>query len=203
MTIFIILVIAIIIIRIFLTLNIKIEIKNLKILLPLKSKNIINKESEIWLKIYVLKKIKIAQINLKKIKTDNQKFKERMNKFKKNIKIGFNKNILKYIKNVNYGIEKLNLNILIGNEDAAITAISIGAISSLIGIFLKNKITNIENSKFTVLPIYNTNILKIELDGIFAFNIANIKNIVKFLMKGRVNKNDRTSYRRTYAYSDE
>lgn len=201
---FIIFAVFIIIFIIFLNLNIKIEIQKLKIVLPTKSETIINKESKILLKIYLIKKIKIAEINLKDIKINDQKFKERMNKLKNNIKIGFDKNSIKYIKNVDYKIEKLNLKLNIGLEDAAYTAISVGIIAALIANIIRKRITNLEKNKYEVIPVYqNSNNLKLEIEGIFTFNIVNIKDIVKFLMKGRVEKDGRTSNRRPYAYSNE
>ena len=193
--------ILIILFLISLTLKIKIEIKNLNLILPSKEK--INKESKLTLNIYILKKIKISEINLKKVKMDNEKIKEKMDNFRDNIKDGLNKNIIKYIKNINYKIEKLDLNVFIGLEDASTTAISVGIISSLIVLAIKNKIKNPEIARFQVLPVYNENFLKVELNGIFTFNIVNIKNIIKFLMKGRVNKNVKPSYRRSYAYNNE
>ena len=97
----------------------------------------------------------------------------------------------------------MNLKIIVGTEDAAITAIAVGIISSLISIFFHNKIFDINKQKYEVLPIYeNKSILKIEFDGIFTFKIANIIGMAKYL-KRRVNKNDRTSNRRAYAYSNE
>lgn len=196
--------ISILILLILITFNIKIHIENLKIILPFKDKRIINKESKILLKIYLLKKIKIAEIDLKNIKTDDKKFKDRMNKFKKNIKPDFYKNILNISKKINYKIEKINLKIVIGIEDAAITAIGVGIISTLISILLKDKIISNNSQKYQIIPNYkNYSSLSIEIDGIFTFNIANIKDIINFLKKGRVDKNDRSSYRRAYAYSNE
>ena len=74
----------------------------------------------------------------------------------------------------------------------------------MIGFLLKDKITNMQNQKFQVIPIYdNKNYLKIDFDGIISLNITNIINIINIFIKGRVKENDRTSYRRSYAYSNE
>ena len=43
----------------------------------------------------------------------------------------------------------------------------------------------------------------IELDSIITLKMENIINIIKFMKKGKVKKNVRTSNRRTYAYSNE
>ena len=186
---------------ILMSINVKIEIENLKFIVPKINGRYTNKDSKILLKIYILKKIKIAEINLKKINLNNEKFKNKIQSQIKQEK--FNINAINFLKNNNYILEKMNLKIIVGTEDAAITAIAVGIISSLISIFFHNKIFDINKQKYEVLPIYeNKSILKIEFDGIFTFKIANIIGMAKYL-KRRVNKNDRTSNRRTYAYSNE
>ena len=62
---------------------------------------------------------------------------------------------------------------------------------------LFEKVNNMANKS-----IQNKNILKIKFKGIFTFNIVNIMNMIKYI-KRRVDKNGRTSYRRSYAYSNE
>ena len=186
---------------ILMSINVKIEIENLKFIVPKIKGRYTNKDSKILLKIYILKKIKIAEINLKKINLNNEKFKNKIQSQIKQEK--FNINAINFLKDNNYILEKMNLKIIIGTEDAAITAIGVGIIASLISIFFHNKIFDINKQKYEVLPIYeNKSILKIEFDGIFTFKIANIIGMAKYL-KRRVDKNDRTSNRRTYAYSNE
>ena len=186
---------------ILMSINVKIEIENLKFIVPKINGRYTNKDSKILLKIYILKKIKIAEINLKKINLNNEKFKNKIQSQIKQEK--FNINAINFFKNNNYILEKMNLKIIVGTEDAAITAIGVGIIASLISIFFHNKIFDINKQKYEVLPIYeNKSILKIEFDGIFTFKIANIIGMAKYL-KRRVDKNDRTSNRRAYAYSNE
>ena len=186
---------------ILMSINVKIEIENLKFIVPKINGRYTNKDSKILLKIYILKKIKIAEINLKKINLNNEKFKNKIQSQIKQEK--FNINAINFFKNNNYILEKMNLKIIVGTEDAAITAIGVGIIASLISIFFHNKIFDINKQKYEVLPIYeNKSMLKIEFDGIFTFKIANIIGMAKYL-KRRVNKNDRTSNRRAYAYSNE
>ena len=189
------------ILLILMSINVKIEIENLKFIVPKINGRYTNKDSKILLKIYILKNIKITEINLKKINLNNEKFKNKIQSQIKQEK--FNINIINFFKNNNYILEKMNLKIIIGTEDAAITAIGVGIIASFISIFLKDKINNLNKQKYVVLPIYeNKNIVKIEFDGIFTFKIANIIGMAKYL-KRRVDKNDRTSNRRAYAYSNE
>ena len=186
---------------ILMSINVKIEMENLKFIVPKINGRYTNKDSKILLKIYILKKIKIAEINLKKINLNNEKFKNKIQSQIKQEK--FNINAINFLKNNNYILEKMNLKIIVGTEDAAITAIGVGIIASLISIFFHNKIFDINKQKYEVLPIYeNKSMLKIEFDGIFTFKIANIIGMAKYL-KRRVDKNDRTSNRRAYAYSNE
>ena len=186
---------------ILMSINVKIEIENLKFTAPKIKGKYTNKESKILLKIYILKKIKIAEINLKKINLNNEKFKNKIQSQIKQEK--FNINAINFLKNNNYILEKMNLKIIVGTEDAAITAIGVGIIASLISIFFHNKIFDINKQKYEVLPIYeNKSILKIEFDGIFTFKIDNIIGMAKYL-KRRVDKNDRTSNIGAYAYSNE
>lgn len=186
---------------ILMSINVKIEIENLKFIVPKINGRYTNKDSKILLKIYILKNIKITEINLKKINLNNEKFKNKIQSQIKQEK--FNINAINFFKNNNYILEKMNLKIIVGTEDAAITAIGVGIIASLISIFFHNKIFDINKQKYEVLPIYeNKSMLKIEFDGIFTFKIANIIGMAKYL-KRRVDKNDRTSNRRAYAYSNE
>ena len=201
MNILIIFLIIFFLLLILMSINVKIEIENLKVIVPKINGRYTNKDSKILLKIYILKNIKITEINLKKINLNNEKFKNKIQSQIKQEK--FNINAINFFKNNNYILEKMNLKIIVGTEDAAITAIGVGIIASLISIFFHNKIFDINKQKYEVLPIYeNKSILKIEFDGIFTFKIANIIGMAKYL-KRRVDKNDRTSDRRAYAYSNE
>ena len=201
MNILIILSIILFLLLILISINVKIEIENLKFVAPKIKGRYTNKESRILIKIYILKKIKIAEINLKKLNLKNEKIKNKIQSQIKQKK--FNFNTINFLNNTNYILEKMNLKIIIGTEDAAITAIGVGVIAALISIFFHNKIYDLNKQKYVVLPIYeNKSIVKIEFDGIFTFKIANIIGMAKYL-KRRVDKNDRTSNRRAYAYSNE
>ena len=200
MIIFLIFAIIIILLKIFFSINLKLEIKNLKLELP--KNKITNKDSKVSLKIYILKKIKIAEINLKKIDLKSDKVKNRLqNQFKGN---KFNLDTVKLISKVNYIIEKLNLKVYIGTEDAAITAVSTGVGYTIISNFINGKTLSYKNIKYKIFPIYqNKNILKLELDSIITLKMEKIIDIIKIIKKGRVDKNGRTSNRRAYAYSNE
>lgn len=181
---------------IFFSINIKLEIENLKISFPKTRKKLTNNNSKVSLKVYILKKIKIVEINLKKIDLKNEKIR---NQFK-----GFNLDTIEFLKKVNYIVEKLNLKCNIGCKDAAITAVSVGIIYMIISNFLKDRIQNIENIEYKVKPLYNNrNVFYVELDSIISIKIKNIIDMITFMKKGRVKGNGRSSNRRSYAYSDE
>ena len=116
------------------------------------------------------------------------------------------KDIKEIIKNItDIKINKLNLKIKIGTENAFFTSMIIPIISSIISIILMKKITNVEKQKYIVEPIYlNQNILEILISGIFEMKMIHIINIIYILIKKEgVKKNERTSNRRTYDYGYE
>ena len=147
--------------------------------------------------------VKIVQIDLKKIKSNKLKIKDIIKN--KNHKIKSNINIIQIINKEIFEIESMNLKIYEGLDDAALTAIGTGLISTFIGLIIKDKINNQNTQKFIVIPIYNKgNVLKIEFDGIIGIKSANIIYIIKLLLKkGEMKKNDRTSNRRSYVHSHE
>ena len=194
--------VILILLRIFFFINVKLEIENIKISLPKNQGKISNKENKVLLKIYILKKIKIAEINLKKIDLKSDKVKNRLQEQFKGNKL--NLDTIKLLNKVNYIIEKLNMKVYIGIEDAAITAISTGVGYIFLSNFIREKISNYNNIEYEIIPIYqNKNIFYLELDSIITLKMENIIDIIKLLKKGRVDKNGRTSNRRAYAYSNE
>ncbi len=200
--IFLLITILTILIIIVLSLNIKFEIKNLKINIPKDQEKITNKESKVYLKIYTLKKIKIAEFNLKKIDFKDEKIRNKLQKQVEKNKL--NLDTIKFLKSVNYIIEKMNLSISIGTEDSAITALSVGIFYTIISNFLNEKVRDLNDIKYEIKPIYNNkNMLNIELDSIIALKFENIINMIIFLKKGSAYKNDKSSNRKSYAYSNE
>ena len=184
------------------TFNIKLEIKNLQITLPKLQGKITNNDSKVSLKIYILEKIKIVEINLKKIDFKDEKVRRKIQK-----QLGennLNLDTIKLLRNINYIVEKLNLNIYFGTEDSAITAISVGILYTIISNFLNGRIKSYKDIKFKVNPIYkDKNIIEIYLDSIISLKVENIINIINFLRKGRGEKDARSSDRKSYAYSNE
>ena len=180
--------ILIILIQIVKTVNIKIEIENIEIQIPKERSKLLNNESKVLLKIYILKKIKIYEINLKKIKINNKKFQERINKIRQDKKyIELNSVIIKVLRTESFSIEKMILKVYEGTEDAAITAIGVGVIATIISNVFRNKIKNPTIQKYEIIPIYdNRNFLKIEFNGIFVLKYTNIKDILKNIIRNNI-----------------
>ena len=198
MVILILFTLTIILLMVFFSINIKLEIENLKISFPKLKNKLTNNESKVSLKIYILKKIKIAEIDLKKVDLKNEKLKNQLKGTK------FNLDMIEFLKNVKYIVEKLNFKCNIGFENAAMTAVTVGIIYIIIPNLLKHRIQNTENIEYKIKPLYNyRNILNIELDSIISIKMRNIIDIITFIKKGRVNENGRSSDRRSYAYSNE
>lgn len=186
----------------------EIEFKDLEINVPKIRNEIIDKNSKIYFRIYLLGKLKIVDLNLDKTKLEKEKLKNRFKKIEdklKKDKNNFDLDVFKGIKFLNINFKKFDLKICIGTEDAAITAILVGAIAGTLGFMLKRKISNKRIHRYEVNPVYqNKNILNIKLNGIFVINVRNIIYIIyKIIENRRVKKNDRTSNRGAYVYSNE
>ena len=177
--------------------KLEIIIDNLDIETERKEK--IKKDFDIYVKIIAFNRIPILKINLKKIKSKNISFgrvleeaKKLEEKTNKSLEI---RELIKGLRNFDFEIKRAKLKLELGTEDAAITAISVGIIASVLGIILKKQ-------KFEILPIYqNKNILKLKLDCIFRVNL--IHYIYKTILKGRDKNERKSSNRRAYAYSNE
>lgn len=190
--------------------TIQIEIKNLKI----GNKELINKKRikdkyEIKISLYFLEKIPFFWITLnnrkiKKIYTSKKLEKIDLKKIEG--KVHLNKEILKILKNIKVKISKLNLKIAIGIEDAILTSYIVAIIASIIGIILPHLAKeNINNCNYIVIPKYqNKNEYYISLDSIISIKVVHIiYSMWNFIRKGRDEKNERTSNRRSYAYRYE
>ena len=134
--------------------KIEIEIKDLDISTLREKNNIIDKNYKIIVSLAIFNKWKIIKLKVKKDRIRDI----REIKIIKKIDMQFLKNnkktkgIAKAIKELQIEIKELEMHIEIGTEDAALTAISVGIISSIIGILLKDKIT--VKDKFEIQPIY-------------------------------------------------
>lgn len=143
-----------------------------------------NKKIDIYVYLLVFSKIKILKIDINKIKTRIKKEKLDIKLYRKN-KLDIN-----IMKKLGLKIEKIDLLVEIGTEDSAMTAILVGILSSALGIAIKMP-------KFVVRPIYNNNIFKIKLRGIFTLNL--MQYIYSQLKRRRVDNYERASNRKSYA----
>lgn len=124
-------------------------------------------------------------------------------KLKQNIPI--NIETLKIIKGLQIKIESLKLEINIGIEDVIYTSYFVAIIASILSIILPHlvKKEDIQNIKYEINPIYNTLTFNLSLDSIISLKIVHIIYVIYNLVKKGRNKNERTSNRRSYAYSHE
>ncbi len=204
---FILLIIAILINVIILLSKIQIQIKNVHFNSS-KPKGKLDANYKIIIIVYILKKIPILKINVTQSKLKKLKLKEKVKQAEIDIiqnKKKIDKEILQELRKIKVQIKYWNLELLLGTEDAKITALIVGYLSIFLGIYLNKKISKHENKKFSIQPVYiGQNILKLIFEGIFEIKTVNIINIIWNLKKkeGR-NGNERTSNRRTYDYSYE
>ena len=163
-----------------------------------------------YLKIYVLKSILIAKIDLTKKRKKYIKNKIIRKKFKnlsKN-KIKFIKGIYFVLKDVKLNLKKLDFKIDISTTDCILTSYTVFILSNIIAFFIKftNVKINLKNFKYMINPLYvNQKILNIKLDCIITTNLVHIISILyKNLKKWRCDVNgNETSNRWSYGNCDE
>ena len=187
------------------TLKIQIQIINFKF----SSQKIrkINEDYKIIIKLIVLSKIPIFKISITKDKLENLKLKEKAQKidWQSIQNKETDKNILKSFKELKFDIKNINLNVEIGTENACLTSILVPAVSTVISIWLGQKVKNYENQIFIIKPVFlNQNILNILISGIFELKMKHIISMIYMLnQKEGVKEYERTSNRRAYDYSYE
>ena len=188
--------------------KIQIEVQNFRF--QSQTQRHINKDYVIIIKLYALNILPILKINITKTKLEKLKLQEKIKSI--DLKLlddnqKFDKRFFTAIKKLDLLIEKINLNISIGTEDASLTSIIVPVVSTVIAILLRKKIKNLDNQKFTVNPIYqNQNLLNIYFSGIFGIKISHIINAIYILSKKEkkgVEDYERASNRRSYGYSYE
>ena len=186
--------------------RIRIEVINFKF--SSQTKRHINKDYKVIIKLCILKKIPILKVNITKTKLEKMKIKEKIKNIDFKIiqnKNKFDKNAIKAIKKSNININKINLNLEIGTENATLTSVIVPAISTILAILLSRKLENPKNQLFIIQPVYiNQNLINIVFSGIFEMKMIHIINIIYILNRKKgVNKHERTSNRRSYDYSYE
>ena len=157
-----------------------------------------NKSFKVIIKLNIFKKVNYFKftINNDKIKSYNTKqsfdiiFKDvfKGEKNKKNLK---NKKQIK--------IEKLNLNIDVGTENAALTAIITGIVSIIISFLIGQNVKSGNDINWNINSIYNSNLLKLELNCIISIKLIHIINRI-YVTRKEGDKNARTSNRKNLKY---
>ena len=203
--------ILLIIILMIITIRIKIKLENFEF--SSQNKEHLNKNYKAEIIIYTLNLIPILKFKItnKKIKKifNNEKIKKAIDMQKTKIienKKDIDIKAIKEIKNIKIEINEMELNILVGTEDASITAFIIPIISTCIAIFLSRKVEKYNDKQvFSIKPIYiNQNLINIEFSGIFQIKMIHIINTICIINKKRKgDKNERTSNRRSYDYGYE
>ena len=199
------------IIVILITIRIKFEIKNLK--LSTNEKPHLNKKYQIKIVIYTFGVVPIFTIkfNNNKIQKiiNNKKIKEKIKQ--QEIKLIENNTdidlrLIKELRNIKIEIKEINLKVLIGTENASLTAFIIPVISTIIAIALNKQICKYnDNQIFMIAPVYqDKNLIKVDFSGIFQIKMIHIINTICIVNKKRKgDKNERTSNRRSYDYGYE
>ena len=162
-----------------------------------------NKDYKIIFKLYILSKIPIFKLVITDEKIKKINMKEKFRKMETKIiekKEFLNKNIIESIKKVELMIKNIELKIDLGTESTILTSILVPVISTVISIFINQKIQDYNRQKFIVNPIFNNkNLINIEITSIFELKMIHIIDSIYVLNKKEgVENYERTSNRRTY-----
>lgn len=169
------------------TSRIGVEVENLQIDTQQPKGQKINKESRIYIYLLIFNKIKLYKKDIRNMDKTNIKFQNKdidIKFFKdRDIKIDYKE----LVEKIDIYFEKIDLNVKLSTEDAALTAILTGLISASLGIILKKP-------KYEIIPIFsNKNFLKIKLDCIFSVHLMQyiykiMSNKIKDLGKENLNR---------------
>lgn len=154
--------------------SIEIHIKNIRISSYELPKIHLNKDYKIIITLKLFGKIGFFKLNLGKTQLEEKKLLNKIEQRVINKSDDFKSGLSRLLRLIKLSkVENLNLDIKIGLEDAAINAILIGVISTIVPIILRN---NADRSKtfWNVNPVYNRNSLKINLDTTISLKLLNI-----------------------------
>lgn len=163
------------------------------------------KNYKIKIALYLFNKIKWIWIRLdyKKIQKISQKSKWNEVDIKKYVDV----KDIKLVKKLSPKISFLNLKVKLGAFDILTTTYLVAILSTFIAVLLPYTIKKYkkENYYYEILPVYSDkNLYEIKLNCIIEEKMVHIISIVYALLKKRrVDKNERTSNRRSYAYGHE
>ncbi len=192
----------------------KLDIKIINFIIDSQCRKHINDRYEIIIKLKIFRNIPIIKLTLNKDKLgkiqQSLKMQEKVKKLKKDIlqnQDKFDMQMIKGLREFSKGIymEKLDLVIKLGTENAFLTSMLVTFFSSILSIVFSKIYVREENIAYEIEPIYkNENSIKIEISGIFQIKVIHIINTIYVLnKKGGRKKHERTSNRRSYDYSYE
>lgn len=195
-----------------LTLTIQIEIKNFFFSSQKQGNRHISPHYEIILRGKIVNKIPIFKITV----TTEKLKKLNLEKKIKNIDFtqieekalstpSLRKEIIEKVKKLSIEIKALDFHLQIGTENAALTAILVPVISTVMTFLIQKQMKDWQKQTFIVEPLFfNQNIINFKFAGIFEVKLIHIINtIIHNKPKRRVEKHERTSNRRSYDYGYE
>lgn len=156
--------------------SLEIHIINLKFSSVKVQEKHLNKDCKIIVHLNLFDKINLIKIDLMKLKSQKEALVKGIEKIQKKINNEKNKIELKFLKALKYSeIKDFNLKIKISLEDAALNAIFIGILSTILAISLRKIMIKEDNTFWKITPMYlNKNIINVEFDGIFKVKIIHI-----------------------------
>ena len=192
----------------------KLDIRMINLIIDSQSKKHINDRYEIIIKLKVFGNLPILKFTLNKSRLrkikQSRKMNEKVKQLEKDIiqnRNKFDKNMMKGLKEFSKNIymEKLDLQIELGTENAFLTSMFVAFLSSILSIIFSRIHVREKNIVYEIEPVYrNENSIKIEISGIFQMKLIHIINtIYVFNKKGGRKNHERTSNRRSYDYSYE
>ena len=192
----------------------KIEVKIVNLVMNSQIEEHISNGFEIIIKLKIFENIPILKFTLNKNKVkkiqQSLKMNEKVKQLEKDIlenKNKFDKKMVQGLKEFskNIYIEKLDLEIEFGTENAFLTSMLVAFFSSILSIVFSKIRVREKNIVYEIETVYrNENSIKIEISGIFQIKLIHIINTIYVLNKKGGRKNhERTSNRRSYDYSYE
>ena len=191
----------------------KLDIRIINLMIDSQNEKYIHDKYKIIIKLKIFETIPIIRFTLtkNKLKKIQQllKVNERIQQLEKDIWENKNKFDIQMIKGLqefskSIYMEKLDLAIELGTENALLTSMLVAIFSTILSIGFSKIRVKEKNIVYEVKPIYqNENSIKIEISGIFQMKLIHIINTIYVLKKGGRKNYERTSNRRSYDYSYE
>ena len=187
------------IVLIYLT-QIKIQVSNFKFEISDKGKSI-NEEFKVIIKFNVFKWLNYFRFTINNDKLKEYNAKQSFDKIIKQIIQDKNSKIKQSKSNKkNLKIERLDLRIDVGIEDAALTAIATGIGATILSFLIGKNINKSEEIEWSINPIYNNdNLLKLDLNCIISIKLIHIIKRI-YVMRKEDDRNARTSNRKNFKY---